>query len=93
VRNHRLESVYVGPEAVPAPVSVRWSIFDNNTGRHQRLPGAESFELPQVTGPVEFLMAELSAAQGPSIHVYVRVAPGRTVVTGVERYFAADRRN
>src|SRR5262249_1864109 len=54
----------------------QWSIYDKDSDRHQLVPDAASFDLPQVGDSVEFLMAELSSAKGPSIHVYVRRADG-----------------
>jgi hypothetical protein len=92
VRDNRLESVFIGPGNAPS-VKIQWSIYDNDSGRHQMLPGAASFDLPQVAGSVEFLMAELSAAKGPSIRVYVRRADDCYFVVGVERYFATGERN
>jgi hypothetical protein len=42
-----------------------------------------------VAEPVEYLVAEISGAQGPAISVYVRMKPDRRFVIGVERHFAA----
>jgi hypothetical protein len=91
VRNNRLESVYVGPGHAPADVRVQWSIFNNLSGERQALNGATSFDLPKVANSVAFLMADLRAASGPSIQVYVKLATERARVVGVERHFPAAK--
>ena len=92
VRGDRLQWSHEGPGAPPAPVKFQWSIFDNNTGGRRILPGEASQELPEVAESVEYLEAELSGAQGPSIRVYVRISPDCKSVVGVERDFTAEAR-
>ena len=93
VREDRLDVGYLTAEAAAAPVKVQWAVFDNRTGQQRVLPEATSLNVPKVTEPVEYLVAELSGDQGPGISVYVRMAPDRKFVVGVERNFAANTRN
>jgi hypothetical protein len=91
VREDRLDMVYLRPEAA-APLNVQWQTFDNHTGQYRPIPGAVSMELPTVTEPVDLLVAEIGGSQGPAISVYVKMAPQRKFVVGVERHFAAITR-
>jgi hypothetical protein len=92
VRGERLDFNCAGPESAAAPVTVQWSIFDNEGGQHRFLGGPASLELPKVTEPADYLVAELSGTTGPAISVYVRTNGERQFVVGVERHFAADAR-
>jgi len=91
VKGDRLEVAYAGPTSAEPTIRVRWSTFDNETGRKEFLPGPSSQMLPKVAPSVEYLLAEIEAFQGPAISVYIRKAPGRDTVVGVERHFAAAR--
>jgi hypothetical protein len=91
VRNNRLEWSYIGPGPAPADVKIQWSTFDNSTGGRRTLGGEESANLPQAKA--EFLLADLKAADGPSVQVYVRMTSGRAAVVGVERQFTADAKH
>jgi hypothetical protein len=91
VRGNRLEMAFAGKETVATPLKVQWSAFDNPSGERRFIPGATSLDLPVDSVAAEYLMAEISASQGPSVWVYVR-ASDRPAVVGVERHFAPDRR-
>jgi hypothetical protein len=91
VRNNKLEMID-GTGMVPSALRVQWSIFDNRTSEHHFIPNATSLELPAVTEPAEYLMAEISAAKGPAVWIYVRPANGRAPVVGVERHFPSVTR-
>lgn len=90
VAGNRLSFAYLGPGAAPAPLKVQWSVFDNQTGENRFLTEAKTLELPQTSGPAEYLMAEITSAEGPAIWVYLRT--DRKSVVGVERHFPADTR-
>jgi hypothetical protein len=90
VRGNRLEMAYAGTGQGPAPLNVQWSTFDNQSGERQFIPNATSLNLPTATGPAEYLMAEISAAPGPSTWVYIRTND-RPAVVGVERHFPAGK--
>jgi len=92
VRGNKLEMTYAGTGKAPAPLKVQWSVFDNQTGEHRFIPEATSLELPAAAEMADYLMAEISAAQGPAVWVYVRAANDRASVVGVERHFAAANR-
>jgi hypothetical protein len=74
VRNHQL--VYDDLGAIffgtPMHASVQWHTFDNASGNMERIDGANSFAVPQVTA--EFLAADIRAA-GRSLRVYLRATP------------------
>lgn len=84
VHNDRLESVYAGLGGKPA-VQVQWAVFDNATGQRRALTGQTSTQLPGEVA--DYLVAEITGAQGPAISVYVRVKADRKFVIGVERHF------
>jgi hypothetical protein len=90
VRGTELAWTHGGPDAA-APVHVQWAVFDNQSGRRRMLPGATSAQLPDLAEPVDYLVAELTGARGPSTSVYVRMKSGEKSVVGVERQFAAER--
>lgn len=92
VRENRLESIRTGRDKSAAPVQVQWAVFDNNNGQRRLLPGETSMQLPKVTEPVEYLVADINGQRGPAISVYVRTASARNFVVGVERQFAAEGR-
>lgn len=85
VRDNRLDFVNAGPKAA-ASVQVAWAVFDNETGRRQRLAGERSLQVPPVES-AEYLVAEITGKEGPAISVYVRMGGDRKTVVGVERHF------
>jgi hypothetical protein len=87
VRDNRLEWSYLGGNASAPVVQVQWSTFDNATGMRSALSGFASAQAPDVAA--EYLVAELTAAGGPSVTVYIRVKSGRMFVVGIDRSFGA----
>jgi hypothetical protein len=90
VRDNHLAMTYVGPGGNPGPIRIQWSTFDNQTGERRILPAATSSDVPALPQNVDYLMAEITAAHGPAVEVYVRSVNERTFVVGVERRFAPE---
>jgi hypothetical protein len=70
------------------PIELKWSEFDNRTGLRRLLEGENSAKIP--ASKADYLVADITAAGGPSIAVYVRVNGSRQSVVGVEREFGAS---
>ena len=71
---------------------IQWSVFNNNTLERRPLPGAASFDLPQQKDGAQYLVAEIAGDSGPRISVYVSLKQGQPRIVGVERNFAADKK-
>jgi hypothetical protein len=69
-------------------VQVQWAVFDNRTSERRTLAGERTTQVPQTVA--EYLVAELTGAEGPAISVYVKT--GANLVVGVERHFAVHTR-
>ncbi len=72
----------------PPAVRVQWAVFNNRTSERTVLAGERSTQVPQVAA--DYLVAELTGAEGPAISVYVKT--GTNLVVGVERRFAGNTR-
>ncbi|MCP5118263.1 MAG: hypothetical protein GY953_46205 [bacterium] len=65
--------------------NVRWSEFDNQSGKNTPLPGANSFDVPSVADG-SYLAAEISAERtGQTATVYVRRRGVELEVVGIDR--------
>ena len=91
VQEDRLVFHDSGPApADAAALRIQWAVFDNRTGRRQRLPGASSFDLPRVENG-EYVVAEIGGEGGPAAAVYVSLKQPAPRVVGVERLFAGTQ--
>lgn len=85
VRDGRLHFSHLGAGAKEPALKVQWSAFDNSTGARRVLAGSMSLDLPKMISPIRYLVAEITAAHGPAISVYIRT--DSESVVGVERHY------
>jgi hypothetical protein len=89
VRDGRLEfeDLSVGLDLPRQQYRVRWSSFENESGKQEPLPGETTFRVPWADGAAtQYLLAEISSDRSPlAMRVYIRNRAGRSEVVGIER--------
>ncbi len=90
VREGRLEYRSLA-SLVPGDLNIEWSVFDNRTGEHRTM-AVEGWTVPSASG-AEYLCAQIEAAAGPKLLVYMSLRAGQPRVVGVERDFIAAKGN
>ena len=90
MREGRLEYRSLASLVLP-DLNIEWSVFDNRTGEHRTM-AVEGWTVPPASG-AEYLCAQIEAAAGPKVLVYVSLRAGQPRVVGVERDFIAAKGN
>lgn len=80
-------AVKYGYVELPPQYLIRWSAFDNRTGKKTPIPSATGATVP-VRVESEYVAAEISAGdQRRLVRVYLRLAPEKSTVVGIDRVF------
>ncbi len=90
VRDGRLEYRRLASVVLP-DLNIEWAVFDNRSGEHRTM-AVEGWNVPAASG-AEYLCAQIEAASGPKVLVYVSLRGSQPRVVGVEREFIASKGN